>query len=48
MQVHHMMVHSAAHLPSKAAHSSGFRPHLLLELYTALQLLNMGRAGSLR
>ena len=27
MQVHRMMVHSAAHLPHKAAHDSGFRPH---------------------
>ncbi len=48
MQVHHMIVHSPAHLPLKAAHDLGFRPLLLLELYTAVQLLEMGGAGSLR
>ena len=41
MQVHHVIVHTAAHLPLKAAHHLGFRPLLL-------QLLEMGRAGSLR
>ena len=36
VKTHSMMVHSAAHLPIKAAQNLGSRPLLLLELYTAL------------
>ena len=41
VQVHHMMVHSAAHLPLKAAHDFGFCLLLLLDLYTASHILSI-------